>query len=266
MKTSEGKGCSDCTNCSCEDEVSARNCLIVCPRPLERAPGELAEVIGEAFVIAVDGGLTNVLGLGLVPSLWVGDGDSVKAGALGKARCPKLKLPRSKDYTDLEYALHVAGSAFLDGLWEGNVVLLGAQGGRFDHDIGTMLSVQSWLQELAVAVGPDRCPGLVSYGAHGMWIATVSQAAFERKKGAIFSVVTFGGEPRLSITGAKYNVRKKSLDHASMGLSNEGTGKMVVVHVHPPVRQSPGSGRRRATAAGVAEKPAPVFVMVPENP
>jgi thiamine pyrophosphokinase len=213
------------------------NCLLLCSKPLDGVPGHVAEVIEDAFTIAVDGGLTHARKLGVKPALWVGDADSVKRDELKKANCRRVKLPRAKDYTDLEYALHLAGKAFLEGNWEGNVVLLAAQGGRLDHEIGNMLVVQRWLQDLSAAVGPDQCPGLVSYGASGMWIAGLSQVAFHGRKGELFSVITFGSQLRFTITGARFTIKNRPFEHASMGISNLGIGKTVVVSAHQPVAE-----------------------------
>lgn len=228
--------------------MSESNCLMVCPNPLEGVPGQVADIIGDAFCVAVDGGLAHFKKLKLKPQLWVGDADSVRPADLKKGKFTRVKLSRNKSYTDLEYALHLAGQAFLEGHWEGNVILVGAQGGRFDHDIGNLLAVHRFLQDLAATVGVERCPGVGSYGRHGLWIATVSDVAFHQPKKEIFSVVMFEQGPKLTITGAKYNLKKKPLEHASMGLSNEGLGKTVQVLVH----QNPN-----------AERLVPAFIFLP---
>ncbi|MBI3544513.1 MAG: thiamine diphosphokinase [Deltaproteobacteria bacterium] len=224
---------------------SPENCLIVCSQSLEGVPGHVAAAIEDSFVIAVDGGLSHFKKIKLKPALWVGDGDSASKTDLKKLKCRKVKLPRAKDYSDLEYALHLAGKAFLEGEWEGDIVLLGAQGGRFDHDIGALLSVQHWMEDMARATGVARCPGVVSYGPHGMWLAVMNEVAFHQPKGAPFSVLALGRGPRLTISGARYKLKAGALDHASMGLSNEGLGKTVLVRAHQTAN------------------PVPVFVLFP---
>lgn len=220
------------------------NCLVVCSQTLDGVPGHLADVIQDAFVIAVDGGLNHLQKMKIKPSLWVGDGDSTKAQAIKSLKCSRLKLPVSKDYSDLEYALHAAGKAFLNGDWDGTLILIGAQGGRFDHEIGNWLVAQRWLEDLSQAVGVENCPGLVSYGVHGMWLATMNEVMFHQPKKKLFTVFSPGRTTRVSITGAKYKLKNKILAHASTGVSNEGLGKAVQVKIS-------------------SETTAPVFVVFP---
>jgi thiamine pyrophosphokinase len=224
-----------------------QHCFIVCSRSLEGVPLEVLELTRDAFRIAVDGGEGRVAALGLEPHLWLGDGDSVE-GAAAKKRFAKsaLKLPRDKNYTDLEFALYAAGQAFVDHAWHGEVFLLGAQGGRLDHELGNFLAVQSWLRDMANTIGVKHCPNVFSYGSKGLWAATSNEIAFEQPKGMLFSILGLAGAPRLTITGAKYNLRAKKFDHATVGISNEGMGREVKVKVLD------------------GKKPDPVFVLFPE--
>ena len=226
------------------------NCLIVCSHSLAGVPGHVADIVQDAYSIAVDGGIKHFRKLKLKPMLWVGDGDSASRAEVGRLKCKKIRLPKAKDYSDFEYALHLAGKGFLDGEWEGNVVLVGAQGGRLDHELGNMLVVQSWMQDLARAAGPDNIPGLVSYGPRGMWIATMSELEFHQPRGQIFSVMAFEQSPKITISGAKYKLTRSVLDHASRGLSNEGIGKAVQIRVE----QLPKTDRYT-----------PVFVIFPKE-
>lgn len=206
------------------------NCVIVCSMPLTGSPKGMTEPVREAFSIAVDGGLKHFKKLRAEPNVWVGDGDSLKKLPKG-GEMQVAKLPPKKDYSDLEAALQIAGQAFFEGVWSGDVILLGAQGGRFDHDIVTMLSVQRWLQAMASSAKRADCPDVVSYGVHGMWLATTRGMAFEQPKGKFFSIVAFESGTKVSVSGARYNVRNLALEPGAMGLSNEGTGKMTKVSV-----------------------------------
>ena len=77
-------------------------------------------------VIAVDGGLDVALAAGLIPTLLLGDLDSVSPSALGWAKqhgIPVVEHPADKDDTDTALALaHVAATGRLA---ETDVVLLG---------------------------------------------------------------------------------------------------------------------------------------------
>ena len=214
------------------------NCIVFCSQALNDVPESIAHALGDAFLVAVDGGLMHLEAIGLVPSVWVGDGDSlVKKKAGGKkpkikpASYLRVKLKENKNYSDLEMALHVAGKAFLDGTWDGNIAILGAQGGRFDHDVVNLLVVEQFLVDLAATVGATNCPNVFSYGNHGTWCASIGFVDFKAASRQLFSVFSFDQQVKISISGAKYNLRSKVLDHASRGLSNLGTGKTVRVSV-----------------------------------
>lgn len=204
----------------------------------------MTEPVRESFSIAVDAGFKHFKTLRAEPTVWVGDGDSLKKVPKG-GEMQIAKLPPKKDYSDLEAALQIAGQAFLEGVWSGDVILLGAQGGRFDHDLVNMLSVQRWVQAMASSVDRADCPDVVSYGVHGMWLATTRGMAFEQPKGRYFSVITFERGAKVTVSGAKFNVRNMKLEPGAMGLSNEGTGKLTKVSV------AKGSG--------------PVFVVFPKS-
>lgn len=230
------------------------NCLVICSQSLAGVPPELATALEDAFIVVVDGGLSHLkLARGpidLGPDLWVGDGDSLKGGfrALkGDFEC--VKLPRAKDYSDLEYALHLVGVAFLERQWQGELILLGAQGGRFDHEVANLIVAQRFLLDLAAAVGAPKCPSISSYGARGMWIASLSKVQMVIPKGELFSVLSFDPKAKITVQGAKYNARNQVFEHGAHGLSNQGLGKRVTVKL------SGSSGKKNVSG--------PVFVVFP---
>src|SRR5690606_20092610 len=144
--------------------------------------------------------------LGLEPEVWIGDGDSITdemKKKTAKQKFPRMTLKRDKRYSDLEFALHFAGESLLEKQWTGDVILIGAQGGRFDHEIGNMLAVDRWLRDIASTVGPEDCPSVFSYGDNGVWMATAASISFEQPKGETFSVFAFDPATRVTINGAK---------------------------------------------------------------
>lgn len=85
-----------------------------------------------SFLVAVDRGLNVMNLLGLVPDLFVGDGDSAAPElltALDHRRTHVVLLPEHKDVSDLEAAFDL-----LIALGQrGDMVLLAGLGGRMDH-------------------------------------------------------------------------------------------------------------------------------------
>lgn len=123
-------------------------------------------------VVAADGGALYALEMGRVPEVVVGDFDSVteatlraKAGAFGNSGMRVVRVPCAKDETDLELALDEAVR-----LGCGEVVLLGALGGRLDHALANLqllsaaadCGVKAWVldgdQQVYLLRGEDR-PG-----------------------------------------------------------------------------------------------------------
>ena len=96
-------------------------------------------------VIAVDGGLKCAKELGLVPDVIVGDFDSVDPSVLAFYRKMghivwEVHQPE-KDDTDTELALKRAMA-----MGAGEIVILGATGGRLDHMIGNIQLLYPCLQ------------------------------------------------------------------------------------------------------------------------
>ncbi len=79
------------------------------------------------FVICADGGYKHVEKLGLIPDVWLGDGDSLEKTEISSKE--KIVFPARKDKTDTELAVDVALSrGYRD------IVIFGGLGGRIDHE------------------------------------------------------------------------------------------------------------------------------------
>lgn len=89
------------------------------------------------MVIAADGGVDRALALGLHVDLAIGDFDSVTPKGLAAAEAAGARIerhPPAKDATDLELALDAALA-----LGPARIVVVGADGGRLDHLLGSVL-------------------------------------------------------------------------------------------------------------------------------
>ena len=87
-------------------------------------------------LIAADGGTRHALALGLLPSLVIGDLDSLNPGDRRKLEAARTEIriyPRSKDETDFELALNHSVSA---GYSE--ILVVGALGNRLDQTLGNL--------------------------------------------------------------------------------------------------------------------------------
>lgn len=124
-----------------------KRCLILTGGRLDPAfAGSFLEKEKFDRVIAVDGGLKAAKELGLVPDVIVGDFDSVDPAVLAFFR--KLEHivwevhQPEKDDTDTELALKRAAA-----MGAGEIVILGATGGRLDHMIGNIQLLYPCLQK-----------------------------------------------------------------------------------------------------------------------
>lgn len=102
------------------------------PSPGTSAP----ELPNQAIVIAADGGIDRALALGLHVDVAIGDFDSVSPAGLAAVRAAGTRIdeyPAAKDATDLELALDAAIA-----LRPQRIVVVGSEGGRLDHLLGTL--------------------------------------------------------------------------------------------------------------------------------
>lgn len=107
--------------------------------PLPSSVG--GEIPDDAYLIAADSGLDHALSLGYDVDLVVGDLDSVGEEALRLSNARVEPHPTDKEFTDLDLALQAALELDPD-----RVIVIGGQGGRFDHLVGTisLLTSDRW--------------------------------------------------------------------------------------------------------------------------
>jgi thiamine pyrophosphokinase len=96
-------------------------------------PPEWAAVLvpRSAVVVAADGGVDHALAVGVMPSVVVGDFDSISPAGMAAVVAAGAEIHRhdaAKDHTDLELALQLAM-----GMEPAEVVVIGGGGGRLDH-------------------------------------------------------------------------------------------------------------------------------------
>ena len=121
-------------------------------------PRALAHIPSDATVICADSGLDHALALGLMPTVFLGDMDSVSPGALANSRRETwtvISYDPLKDQTDTELALQYASSQGYE-----NITLLWGSGDRIDHVLGVLAALSheslSTVQNLVAWIGADR--------------------------------------------------------------------------------------------------------------
>lgn len=182
----------------------------------ENSPDIIPQKQAGDLLIAADAGLLFLRSIGLVPDLFVGDGDSL--GALPDD-LPCAVLPRVKDDTDMLAAVRI-------GLDKGyrRFLLYGALGGnRFSHSIAN-------LQTLSF---------LAEHGAEGAIVAPRATITLLEKgdhtydfTGGFFSLFSLETGAEVSVTGARYPLSHTALTPAfPLGVSNEGSqNTRITIH------------------------------------
>lgn len=170
-------------------------------------------------VIAVDGGLSALLPLGLVPNAIVGDFDTISEEVLkAYEKQPNITWEvhkPEKDETDTELALITAMN-----LGCSKLVLLGATGGRMDHAIGNIQLLYLCAKKNVSAAIVDR-KNRITVLTEGR--SFVSSQCW----GRYISFLPLTGEVKgITLTGFKYPLFQKDISvGTSLCISNELTGE-----------------------------------------
>lgn len=138
------------------------------------------EIVRNAdMIICADGGANYTCKLGAMPSVVIGDMDSINQETrsyLDKCGVKFKKYPAHKDFTDLQLTLEVAEEAGAD-----LIILLGSLGNRLDHTMGNLFSCV----EMAL-----KGKKVVHYGPDCIIYLVTNELILKGSKGDIVSVIT----------------------------------------------------------------------------
>jgi thiamine pyrophosphokinase len=171
-------------------------------------------------VIAADSGYRNAEVLGFRVDVVIGDFDSLPADSDFPPGVEKISYPTDKDATDLELAFEFARSA--DGQ---RIVLVGGEGGRFDHEVATtmLLGSPQW------ASVPDV--EWVRSDAHCYVVRDAKR--IQGDPGATISLISIAGDAtNVSTEGLEWDLASETIYQGSTrGVSNRFTSLEAVVRV-----------------------------------
>ena len=180
-------------------------------------------------LMCADGGAKTALQFGLHPQHVIGDFDSLDTNELHQLEQLGAQLhrhPTAKDETDLELALAFAAQLAPAA---NEIIVLGALGGRIDHELANMMLLAMPIlqgRRVVMAHGPDEI----------MLIDTrqsPSQLALHGSQGDVVSLLPFGGDARgIRTEGLLYPLRDEPLlVGPARGVSNVMLGTDASVHV-----------------------------------
>lgn len=171
------------------------------------------------LLLCADGGARAALALGLAPQHVIGDFDSLAEAELIELQRRGATLhrhPTHKDETDLELALTMAvslpSSSGPSGRTAGNasreIIILGAMGGRIDHELANML--------LLAMPALKGARAMLAHGNERLFLIDArdgeTTAHLRGSAGDIVSLLPFGGDAHgITTAGLEYPLRDESL-------------------------------------------------------
>jgi thiamine pyrophosphokinase len=205
---------------------------------------EQAAADAPAALICADGGARHLKAAGMVPTLIVGDMDSLDRGSQEDYEAAGVRIirhPWDKNETDTELALR---EAF--GMSPTAVLIWGALGGRIDHALANLsLLVQGIERGVEVRLIDGWCE---------LFLVT-RRTVLEGKEGQTVSILPYMGEVSgVTLTGFEYPLTKASMVvgrpygisnvlAARRGVIEVDSGCLLVVRYFRP-GCFPGEGRR----------------------
>lgn len=163
------------------------------------------------LLLCADGGARAALALDLSPQHVIGDFDSISESELADLQRRGATLhrhPTHKDETDLELALLMAMSLFNTQNREKEIVVLGAMGGRIDHELANMLLLAMPALKGARVV--------LAHGNEQLFLIDArdgtTTAHLHGNAGDLVSLLPFNGDAHgITTAGLEYPLKNESL-------------------------------------------------------
>lgn len=177
-------------------------------------------------IVAVDGGLSHLQPLGVVPHFLIGDRDSLTAAqktAVDEATIKQIVYSPDKDETDLELALRYACDQFPGA----EIIVVGVFGGRLDQTLSNLL--------LLAHPQLQGCDIKLLTPHQRAWLLTpaTSPAQIRGSVGDLVSLLPLGGDVGVVDTeGLQWPLHEEILAFGpARGVSNRMTAVLATVAI-----------------------------------
>ncbi|MDR1758531.1 MAG: thiamine diphosphokinase [Bacteroidales bacterium] len=159
------------------------------------------------ILVCCDGAIAILDKLGLMPSVVVGDMDSITPGVATRfGHC--LQMDTNPNYNDLTKALRYCLSRDLR-----EVTILGATGLREDHTLGNIGVMLQYAKEYKM-----KLEMLTNHGIFTPAFQSITLPSFQGQQVSVFSITS---HTLLSYKGLKYPVLSRTFHYWSEGCLNE---------------------------------------------
>ncbi|MBX9667690.1 MAG: thiamine diphosphokinase [Candidatus Obscuribacterales bacterium] len=189
-------------------------------------PDALSEIIDTAdVIICADGGTLHAASLALLPTIIIGDMDSIPEPllkAFEQQGSETRKFPRDKDASDLELSLQAAVQLAAD-----EIVCLCALGGRQDHALANILLFAKYATDRSKIV-------LLGRSWRAQFVTPLQAANFTGESGDTLSLIPISNTVTgVTICGARWPLDDATLHWgSSRTISNVFLEKTVSVNLH----------------------------------
>ncbi|MCC6398631.1 MAG: thiamine diphosphokinase [Bacteroidetes bacterium] len=160
--------------------------------------------IADRLVVA-DGGANAALSLGLTPDIIIGDLDSIASASRRAFAAVRTLRVRRQDNTDMEKALdHIRAAG------GGEVVVLGATGGRIDMTLANLSVVWRYIPALNIVFADNGWFAVPLRGSH----------TFTARAGSRVSLIPFGTCSGITLRGLRFPLTDARLGVGEVAVSN----------------------------------------------
>jgi thiamine pyrophosphokinase len=163
-------------------------------------------------VVCADGGARHAKTLGLVPNVIVGDMDSLPRPLPRSWKKTAYLCDFDENRSDLDKALDFVEQAGFTKAW-----LAGALGGGLDHELVNLAALESRRGRLEIVVIGGGAARLLGPG----------RRVLDLRRGERFSLLA-APRANVTLTGARYPLRRATLTRGSRGLGNRAEGRAVL--------------------------------------
>lgn len=168
---------------------------------------DFIKIPDDSFIIAADNGISHMKEFCVLPDLIMGDFDSCSVP--NEYSCEIIRFKPEKDDTDLMLAVKKALSLGFD-----SITILGATGGRLDHTVAALQTLE-YIHE-------NGANGSVIDENNACFIQSIGVRKYKADRRCYLSVFSLSDEAFVTVKGTKYEIADKKLVRSfPLGVSNE---------------------------------------------